>query len=355
MNAQTPTIASVDIRMAEDRDAVDWNGYVNETSSASFFHLWEWGEVTKSAYGYAPIRLVAHRAGKVVGILPLVDVTSSLLGRSLISTAFTVGGGIVADDAQAASALAGVAVDIGRIRRVRYVELRSEQALLEGWQTKSGVYASFKKTMLKDEEEHFASLPRRRRRNIQKAITLAEAGDIAVRFDCEPDVFYDLFAKSMRNHGTPVFSKKFLYEILGRFGDRVDIAVVEQKNEPVAALLSFYFRDRVMPYYLGAAPRARDDRASFYLNWKLMRHAVEKGACVFDFGRSKYGSGAFDHKVYWGLDPEPLEYQYALIEANQTPNVNPDNPKFKMATQAWRRLPLPVANMIGPLIARHLP
>jgi FemAB-related protein (PEP-CTERM system-associated) len=122
----------------------------------------------------------------------------------------------------------------------------------------------------------------------------------------------------------------------------------------LAALLSFYFKDQVMPYYGGAVPAARPSHAYDLLYWSLMRRAVGRGARVFDFGRSKVGSGAFDYKRFWGFEPTPLAYQYCLVRARTVPDVNPLNPKYRHMVAIWRRLPLPVANRLGPLLARQL-
>lgn len=331
-----------------------WDAYVADTPAAGFFHRWGWGEIARAAYGYEPLRLVAREGDRIVGILPLTDVRSPLLGRSLISSAFTVGGGVVADDADTAGALAAAAVDLGRERGARYVELRGDKAAFPDWETKSAVYARFCKAIPEDEAKNLAMIPRKRRAEIRKALAAAESGALEIRFDSDPDVFYALYARSMRDHGTPVFPKRFLREILRAFPEETEIAVVEQNGRPLAALLSFYFRDRIMPYYAGAAFDAYKHRALDYLYWMQMRRAARHGARLFDFGRSKVGSGAFDYKTYWGFASEPLDYQYALIDARATPNINPNNPKFAPAARAWRRLPLSVANFLGPLLARNL-
>ena len=109
-----------------------------------------------------------------------------------------------------------------------------------------------------------------------------------------------------------------------------------------------------MPYFGGAVPAARPVHAYDLLYWSLMRRAVARGAAVFDFGRSKLGTGAFDYKRFWGFEPTPLEYQYHLVRAKAVPDVNPLNPKYSRVVAAWRRLPLPVANRLGPLLARQL-
>lgn len=345
---------SLRIREAAPEDAARWDAYVHAAPQARFFHLFGWRRAVEAVYGYEGVYLMAEREGRVVGVLPMIDVRSALLGRNLISTAFTVGGGVAADDDEARDALAQAAIEAGRKRRAGYVELRSEKAALDGWAVKNDVYAGFEKEIAGDEAQNLKAIPKRRRADLRKGLDALAAGALSADFDGDPAVFYALYAQAMRDHGTPVFPRKFLDALLEAFGGRLDILVLRAGSGPVLGLLSFHFRDRVMPYYIGARAEARAHRALDLALWLAMRRGAARGARIFDLGRSKYGAGSFDYKLHWGVAPKPLEYQYALIGARETPNVNPDNPKFSAAVAAWRRLPLPVANLAGPALARHL-
>lgn len=339
---------------ASEGDAGAWDAYVGAAAEATFFHRFGWRRVIARAYGYTSCYLMARRNGRICGVLPMTDVKSPLLGRNLISTAFTVGGGIVADDAAARAALAAAAEEEGRRRRVGYVELRSHKAQVAGWETKSDVYATFEKSVRRNEADDLKELPRRRRAEIRKGLAELDAGRLRASYESDYRAFYSLYARAMRDHGTPIFPRGFVTALKDEFSDDAEILVIRADNEPVLALLSFYFRDRVMPYYFGARKDAREHRAYDLAIWMQMRRGAERGARVFDFGRSKFGTGSFDYKTYWGFEPQALEYQYKLIGARRTPNVNPDNPKFSAASAFWRRLPLAIANAAGPHLARHL-
>jgi len=158
----------------------------------------------------------------------------------------------------------------------------------------------------------------------------------------------------LRDHGTPIFPKKFAEALVREFHDDIEILEIYADGEPVLALLTFYGHGRTMPYYFGARRDARAHRAFDLSVWLQMRRGIELGFPVFDFGRSKYETGSFDFKHYWGFEPQPLEYQYALVNAAEMPNVNPKNPKFALVSKMWTKLPIPVANFAGPLLARHL-
>jgi len=355
MNAVAQSTDILDeISVVKDILEEQWNTFVEKTPTANFFHDWRWGEVIRETYGHAPLRLGATQDGELVGILPLTDVRSPFFGRSLISTAFTVGGGVAALDANAANALAGAARAVGQERNVQYVELRSELSQFEDWPTKDQTYATFSKEMPLEEDARLAAIPRKRRAEVRKAIKLEKEGRLKIRFDDDLDQFYAIYAQSVRDLGTPVFPKKYIMHLKQIFGDMVEIAIVEGDGKPVAALLSFYFRDRVMPYYVGAVGDARKLRAFDFLYWSLMGRACERNASVFDFGRSKVGTPHYDYKKLWGFEPTPLAYQYALVKAAYVPDVNPNNPKFKVISAIWKRLPVPISNRVGPILARNL-
>ena len=346
--------ADLEISVAGEDDAQAWDDFVLDAPTANFFQRWGWSRVVRRAYGYKPVYLAARQAGEIVGVLPMVDVKSPLLGRNLISTAFTVGGGVLASEPAVAQALAQEALEEGGRRRAGYVELRGDKALIDGWETKSSVYAGFVKAMPADHDACLKEVPRKRRAELRKAIAAHEKGELSVDYDDDADRFYPLYAAALRAHGTPIFPKRFVDAIMDEFRDDVEVMVVRADGEPVLSLLTFYGAGRASPYYFGAEPGARARRAFDLAIWLTIRKGIEKGFELFDFGRSKYGTGSFDYKTYWGFEPTPLEYQYGLITAKTMPDVNPKNPKFAMVSKAWTRLPLPVANLAGPILARHL-
>ncbi|GAB4531594.1 MAG: FemAB family PEP-CTERM system-associated protein [Amphiplicatus sp.] len=345
-------LAPLDIVAAGEADAGRWDAFVERCPQATFFHRYGWGRAANAAYGYETCSLMALRSGRVVGVLPLTDVRNPLLGRALISTAFATGGGPAAEDDEAHVRLAEAAIATGRARRARYVELRGRPAGLDGWAVKSGVYAAFEGAIPADEAAHLSAIPRRRRAELRKALAAAGSGRLRARFDGDAGTFYRLYARSLRDHGTPVFPRRFLDALLAAFADCAEILTIEADGRPALSLLTFYFRERAIAYYVGATREARPLRAFDYAYWTQMRRAAARGARLFDFGRSRVGSGSYAYKTHWGFAPRPLDYQYALLDARRTPNVSPADPKFAAASAVWRRLPLALANAAGPALAR---
>lgn len=342
--------APIEIGRLTPETVAEWDAFVLGEPTATFFHRAGWSRVIRRAYGYDTHFLIARRGGEIIGVLPLVHLKTLAFGQSLISTGFCVYGGIASSDPHAIHALAEEAARIGAQLGVGYVEMRSEQALIPGWKTKSDVYATFRRNLHEDDDANLKAIPRKKRADVRKGIK----SDLTVDTSGDLDTFHAIYAESVRNLGTPVFSKKFIRAIAEEFGEDCEISVVYGPDGPVAALTSFFFRDQVLPYYGGGTLAARPLHAYDQLYWTLMGRAVRRGARVFDFGRSKFGTGAFDYKTFWGFEPTPLNYQYHLVKAGEVPDINPLNPKYKLMVSTWQKLPLSVANLIGPWVARQL-
>ena len=273
-------------------DLSAWDDYVLRHPEGSLFHLSGWGGIARAVYGYEPVYLAALRDGVLAGVLPLVDIRAPLLGRSLVSTAFTVGGGPIGDD-DVVAALADAAAALGEERAAKHVELRGQGFSLNGWAKVTGKHASFRMNISPDEQDCLNSIPRKRRADLRKALSAEAAGDLAIRYENDIGAFYKLYARSLCRHGTPVMPKRFIKELVRVFGRRVEISFADVGGEPVAALLSFIFKDCVLPYYIGSVDDARSRHAHDLLYWTVMRRAAAAGVTKFDFGRSQVGSGAY--------------------------------------------------------------
>ena len=328
-----------------------WDSYVTGSPAGTFCHLSGWGNVVERTWGYERLDLVAEEAGRIVGVLPLFHVDSWLFGSRLISTPNAVYGGVIADTEAVARALDAAATALGARRGAAYVELREPH----GAPTTNGtpVYARFGCELMADEEALMKRFPSDLRRMIRlgpKNDLVATVGGVELL-----DEFYDVYATSLRNLGTPVFPKRLFEDFLREFAATSDILAVRQHGRLAAAVLSFYFRGVVMPYYAGAYAEFLRTGVNNFMYWELMRHARTRGCDRFDFGRSKVGTGAYAFKRGWRMEEESLEYRHLPITRANPPDLTPLNPRFQRAIGAWKRLPLGVTKFVGPLVVRHLP
>ena len=329
-----------------------WDAYVMQHEQATLFHLIVWQRIIARSFGYKPMYLAAVEDGQIRGVLPLFMVSNPLTGRTLISTPFAVYGGVCSSDQAAHDALIDAATRLAHEQKVEYLELRLREAdPSTDFQVKE-LYVSFDTAIDPDPERLVKALPRDTRYMIRKG---QKAGLRATRGNDQVDLFYEIYAQSVRNLGTPVFAKKFFRIVLEELGESAEISVIWKDHAAVASVLSFRFRDWILPYYGGSTLEGRQCAANNFMYWELMKYAIGCGCKQFDFGRSKKGTGAYAFKTQWNMNVETLNYEIFLVRRKTVPNFSPVNPKFERATRIWRRLPLWMANAIGPHVVRWLP
>jgi FemAB-related protein (PEP-CTERM system-associated) len=327
-----------------------WDAYVAGAETATFFHRAGWKTVLERAFGHKTHFLYAENEGGIVGILPLAEIKSALFGHSLSSLPFCVYGGIVADTQEAATVLRQEACHLADQLKVDALELRNNQPSGVDWPVKE-LYFTFRKTFGADDEANLMAIPNRQRAMIRKGIKEGLQSEL----DTNTDRLYRVYSESVRNLGTPVFSAKYLRILQEVFADDCSVLMITHSGQDVAGVMNFYFRDEVLPYYGGSTAIARSIKGvNHFMYWELMRRSAEQGFRLFDFGRSKAGTGPYSFKKNFGFEPQPLPYEYHLVTSDTVPDINPLNPKYRLLVDTWTRLPLPVANFIGPFIARSL-
>lgn len=330
-------------------DEVRWDAFVENAPQATFFHRAAWRGILEEELGHRCHYLYAQRDGAITGVLPLAEIRSRLFGHSLISTPFCVYGGVVALDPESEAQLTQAATALAGELRVDYLELRDRELRHPDWPIKE-LYVTFSKAIHPKEEQNWKALSSKRRNKIRKGI---DAG-LQAHHDGSIEDFYRVYAESVRNLGTPVLSRSYYARLKQTFEGSWEITVITHEGQPVAAAMSFYYRDQVHSYYAGSVRRGRDFAVNDFMYWALMQRAMERGARVFDFGRSKQGTGSYDFKKQWGFEPKPLPYAYHLVRATEMPNISPTNRKYSLFIKAWQRLPLPVSQVLGPWLARDL-
>jgi len=342
-------MSKVQVKKLTEQDISRWDRFAAECGDATFFHLAGWRTVIDRAFGHDTHYLFAEADGAIVGILPLVHVHSRLFANALVSTPFCVYGGIATHDTLARAALEEAACALARELRVQYLEMRNITPRRPDWLNKS-LYVTFRREIFADPDRNLLAIPQKQRAMVRKGI---KAG-LEASLDAGVDRLYALYSESLRNLGTPVFGRRYLEIIREVFGSACEVVTVTHAGAPVASVLNFYFRDTILPYYGGGSSVARDLKANDFMYWEVMRRAAERGVRVFDFGRSKVGTGSYRFKKHWGFDETPLAYEYFLVRAHSMPNLSPTNPKYRLLVSAWQRMPLPLSRLLGPPLARHL-
>lgn len=338
------------VRAFASGDEANWDRFVEGCPDATFFHRAGWREILENVLHHRCHYLLAERAGALCGVLPLAEIRSRLFGHSLVSLPFCVYGGALTADPAAEKALIDKGVALGRSLRVGYLELRNRKATRPDW-PRQDLYVTFRKALHPDVDANMNAIPRKQRAMVRKGINHRLRSEI----DPSTERFFRLYADNVHRHGTPPLSKRYFAHVKKVFGDACEVlSVIDADGRPVSGVMSFYFRDEVLPYYAGDTVHARALAANDFKYWELMRRGCERGVRMFDYGRSKRGTGSFDFKKNWGFEPTPLAYEYRLYTRDTIPENNPLNPKYRAFIAIWRRLPVPVANAIGPMIVRNL-
>lgn len=328
-----------------------WDEYVLQHPQSSFFHLSGWGRVLEKTFPYGSFSCAAVRAGRVCGVLPLFSVKNLPFGHSLVSAPLAVYGGICADDRDATNALLDYSRQLADRMGVRFLEFRSQQPLPE--LPVKDLYVTFKKEIHPDPGKNMAAIRAKQRRMIRQG----EKHDLTTQIGGEELLasFYKVYAHSVRNLGTPVYPLRLFKNLLQEFGPACKILGVFHGKEMLSGVMTFFYREEVLPYYGGALKEAFRFAVNDFMYWKLMCYGAENGYKVFDYGRSKVGSGSYDFKRHWNFEPMPLPYQYYLVKQKALPNLSPMNPKFSLPIEVWKRLPLWLSCWVGPKIIRFFP
>jgi FemAB-related protein (PEP-CTERM system-associated) len=345
--------STLQIRRLDSRDdlaVARWDAFVLACPQATFFHRAGWQRVIAEVFRHPTYFLYAEAGGVIQGVLALAHVNSRLFGRSLTSLPFAVYGGVAASHEAAATALEREAQQLAQQLGTDHLELRNVQRRHSDWPLQD-LYVTFRKPILALEADNLNAIPRKQRAMVRKGIR----NGLVSQVDTQVDRFFAVYADNVHRHGTPAMPRRYFQALMDVFGPDCEVLTVcTPEGQAVSSVLSFYFRDEVLPYYAGDLEAARELAANDFKYWELMRRACARGLKLFDFGRSKAGTGPYAFKKNWGFEPTALHYEYRLYKHETIPQNNPANAKYQLLIATWRRLPLSLANWLGPFIVRNL-
>jgi FemAB-related protein (PEP-CTERM system-associated) len=340
------------IAAASEGESSAWDRYVNSRVEATQYHQWKWRGVFERAFGHETHYLVARRGPKIVGVLPLVLFRSRLFGRFMVSLPFVNYGGVVADDAAIAEQLLAEAGVIGRRESARHLELRHTSRQFARLPSKQHK-VSMLLTLASSADGAWAAMDKKVRNQIRKAEKsglTAAAGGIELL-----DEFYAIFARNMRDLGTPVYARAFFEQVLTTFPEQATVMMVRLGAAPVAAGIMLANGDSIEVPWASSLSEYRSMCPNHTLYWSVMQWAIDRRFRILDFGRSTPDEGTFHFKQQWGAVPLPLCWEYDLYGAAQLPDQSPKNPKYRAAIDLWKRCPLWLTNTVGPHIVRSIP
>ncbi len=343
----------MEIGAATDADAGEWDQFVEAHDFGTAYHRYAWRNIFDTALKAPTAYFIARRnSGNICGVLPMAHLKSALFGNYFVSLPYANFGGALGDDMEIEQALMRAAGDHAAKLGASHVEFRDTRPRDGDWAVKTE-----KVEMMRPLEANADNLLKgigsKLRAQVKRPLregATSRKGRLELLDD-----FYAVFAENMRDLGTPVHSKDFFRAILGGLGEDAELVTVYIKDKPVAGgLLIHHGKGTEIP---SASSLRAYNRYSvnMYLYGECLKAAIERGSTVFDFGRSSPDSGTFRFKKQWGAAAQPLYWHYWLAEGQQAPNLNPNNPKYQLAIQAWTKLPIWLTKIIGPPIVRKLP
>jgi FemAB-related protein (PEP-CTERM system-associated) len=320
-----------------------------------------WLRILRQGLGHEPLLLEALAGQTSLGLLPLAQVQSWLFGRMLVSLPYVNLGGVQlaakvrdADQADAvARALLDAAVQLADARKVRYLELRQQSAANHPALSEA---STEKVRMVLALPENAEALWEGFKSKLRSQIKSGQKRGLAIAWGASEllEEFYAVFACNMRDLGTPVYPRRLFAAILQHFGPQAELCVVRMGGQPIAAALLVHGQG------VSEVPSASSLRAfnhtgaNMVLYWNLLARACQRGQRAFDFGRSSVGSGTFRFKEQWGAVPEPSCWQY-YVRRGTSRDVRPDQPRYRLAIEVWKRLPVWLTRWLGPPIVRGIP
>lgn len=327
-----------------------WNEYVQKNAASTFCHQYGWKRVIEGGCGCKSYYLVAEDNATVVGVLPLFLVKSKIFGSHLVSMPFMDYGGILSDSQDASDKLLTEARRIGKIEKVDFLELRHNCP--NNFDLIQNMDKANLRLALSSDSELLRSFKPEIKNRINKAYNLGSKFEIGGQEVV--DLFYGVYSEAMRDMGTPVMARRFFENILRQPDLKAEVFLVRINTKVIGSAIAIYFKDQMELPWITCLKKHFDSCPNNFLYWEAMKRGIATGMKWFNFGRSSKGSGHYIFKKRWGALTQQLYYQYASYNG-KTLDLSPKSPRYQIGVNLWKKLPLPIANCVGPYLASKIP
>jgi len=343
----------VKAKVAGPEDAPGIDAFLQGIASASVYHDYRWIGVVERSFGHRCYYLVCvDGTGTTTGALPLVHLKSRWFGNFLVSMPFFNYGGVCAADRAARDTLLEESIRTAKALGASHIEFRQELPLDNGFPAKTRK-VSMRLTLPQSADALWKSFPSKLRSQVRRP--QKEGMTVRIGGLSELENFFRVFSINMRDLGTPVYPARFFRNILEAFPESAWICTVSQGELPLASGFLIGFRDRLEIPWASSIRQYNRLGPNMLLYWSCLAFACDQGFRVFDFGRSTAGESTYLFKEQWGARPSPMYWHYWLAKGGELPEINPDNPKYRLAIGMWKKLPIPLTRVLGPRLVRNIP
>ena len=330
----------------------DWDQQMAAHPRSRFFHGAAWARVLTETYDYAPVYLVKRRAGKVSGVLPLMEVDSWLTGRRGVGLPFTDECEPLCADGETFQGLFQSALKLGRERGWKYVECRGGESFFSGAPASLVHYTHCLK-LSGTEAQQFAGLDG----SVRRAIRKAENAGLKVEVSRElaaVKVFYSLLVKTRKRHGLPpqpfrLFRNIFRHILSQNMGV---VIVARSGHTPVGAAVYFQWGDQAIYKYGASDERFQHLRGNNLVMWEAIKWATQQGLASLHLGRTSLGNpGLRKFKLGWGAEEGKIAY--FKFDLRQQAFVAERDETEGWHNQVFRSAPGFISRLAGRLLYRH--
>tara|TARA_R110001599_G_scaffold81464_1_gene219689 strand:- start:50 stop:1339 length:1290 start_codon:yes stop_codon:yes gene_type:complete len=357
LNSKECLAVSFEVRRLKQEEYSAWDAYVISKPNSSIYHLSAFKAVIENSFKHKLIYLAAFTTeGNVCGVLPAVELNSRLFGHFLVSLPYFTYGGVLSDSEGVSEALYATLFEESKALGVEHVELRSTtvQSSLQNDMPAKLSKVSMVRSLPDSVDQLWDDIGTKVRAQIKKA----QRFELSMKFGKQEllDDFYQVFAENMRDLGTPVYSKQFFKELINSsLSGSFDIGVAYFGGKPVATCFLMRYKGMMEVPWASALNSVNHMNVNMYMYWEILQYAIRTGNQFFDFGRSSKDAGTYRFKKQWGAEPQQLYWYYWLPDGGEMPELNPNNPKYKLLISVWQKLPVWLTKWIGPPVVKYLP
>jgi len=346
------------VRLLESDDSgSEWDQYVSSKPHSSIYHFWAFRKVVATTFGHHTLYLAAFdNNGRACGVLPAVELNSRLFGHFMVSLPYFTYGAALADNLEVEQALYARLFELAKLRNVAHVELRNMSLRSNLQDTCSEKCA--KVSMVRVLPDSAVLLWEDIGTKVRAQIKKAQRYSLSIEFGKSEllDDFYQVFSENMRDLGTPVYSKRFFSALIqSELKDQMSIGLVYCNGKPVACCFLMGHQKMMEIPWASALQSANHMNVNMYMYWEVLKKAIHEGYAFFDFGRSSVDAGTYRFKKQWGAEAHQLFWYYWLPKGTEMPELNPNNPKYRLLITIWRKLPVWLTRIIGPSVVKYLP
>ena len=358
MSPESQKIEAVDVKLLEGNEhASAWDSYISNKENASIYHHWSFKDIIHKAFGHSTLYVAAFdRSGEICGVLPAIEMNSRLFGHFIVSLPFFTYGGMLAENEAIEEKLCACLYDYAARNNVEHVEIRAMYARKNF--SSSVPCKDSKVSMVRalpdDSDQLWSDIGTKVRAQIKKS----KRFPLTIKFGKAELIndFYAVFSENMRDLGTPVYSKDFFLTLMkSSLAQQFDIGVVYFKGKPVSCCFLMKHQSMMEIPWASTLNSVNYMNVNMFMYWEVLVKAIKDKCEFFDFGRSTKDAGTYRFKKQWGASPQQLYWYYWLPAGATLPELDPNNPKYKLLINVWQRLPVWVTKLIGPPVVKYLP